>query len=144
MFKTALVPIDMDVEQSWRLALPVAEQFTANWGTKVHALSVIPSFGTSLVGSYFPKNFEGDMLSQARGRLDEIIDQNASDPGAVSRHIAHGTVYEEILAAAETLQADVIVMTSHRPELKDYLLGPNAARVMRHSNQSVFIIREEN
>jgi nucleotide-binding universal stress UspA family protein len=47
-----------------------------------------------------------------------------------------------VLATARKLDCDLIVMTSHRPELKDYLLGPNAARVMRHAKQSVFIVRE--
>ncbi len=30
--------------------------------------------------------------------------------------------------------AERIVIASHRPELRDYPLGPNAARVMRHAN----------
>lgn len=33
-------------------------------------------------------------------------------------------------------------MAAHRPALKDYLLGPNAARVVRHSNCSVLVVRD--
>ena len=33
-------------------------------------------------------------------------------------------------------------MASHRPELRDYLIGPNAARVMRHADASVLVVRE--
>jgi nucleotide-binding universal stress UspA family protein len=33
-------------------------------------------------------------------------------------------------------------MASHRPELSDYLLGPNAARIVRHAKQSVLVVRE--
>ena len=33
-------------------------------------------------------------------------------------------------------------MSANRPELKDYLLGPNAARVVRHSDVSVLVVRE--
>jgi nucleotide-binding universal stress UspA family protein len=51
----------------------------------------------------------------------------------VHPHVLHGKIYDEILRAADKLGVDVIVMGSHRPELKDYLLGPNAARVMRHA-----------
>jgi nucleotide-binding universal stress UspA family protein len=36
----------------------------------------------------------------------------------------------------------VIVLASHRPELKDYLLGPNAARVVRHAKCSVLVVRD--
>lgn len=55
--------------------------------------------------------------------------------------VANGTVYEEILKAAKETKCDFIVMASHRPELKDYLLGPNAARVVRHAECSVLVIR---
>ena len=55
--------------------------------------------------------------------------------------MATGTAYEEILTTARSFGADLIVMASHRPELKDYLLGPNAARVVRHSDVSVLVVR---
>ncbi len=56
-------------------------------------------------------------------------------------HVAHGTIYDEIMKAADKLDCDLILMGSHRPELKDYLLGPNAVRIVRHANQSVFVVR---
>ena len=42
---------------------------------------------------------------------------------------------------SEAIKADLIVMGSHRPELRDYLLGPNAARVVRHAPCSVVVVR---
>jgi nucleotide-binding universal stress UspA family protein len=58
------------------------------------------------------------------------------------RIVAEGTIYQEILTAAQIIQADLIVMGSHHLELKDYLLGPNAAKVMRHAACSVMVVRE--
>ncbi len=49
---------------------------------------------------------------------------------------------EKILKAVEETGCDLIVMASHRPALKDYLLGPNAARVVRHANCSVLVVRD--
>ncbi len=49
--------------------------------------------------------------------------------------------YREIMAFADETGCDLIVMTSHRPELSDYLLSPNAARVVRHARQSVLVVR---
>jgi nucleotide-binding universal stress UspA family protein len=65
-------------------------------------------------------------------------------PDAVptQRIIAEGKIYREILKAAQTVPADLIVMGSHHPELKDYLLGPNAAKVMRHADCSVLVVRD--
>jgi nucleotide-binding universal stress UspA family protein len=51
-----------------------------------------------------------------------------------------GNVYEEILKLADEIACDLIVMASHWPELKDYFLGPNAARVVRHANCSVLVV----
>jgi hypothetical protein len=48
----------------------------------------------------------------------------------------------EILEAAEEAEADLIVVGSHRPAMKDYLLGTNASRVMRHARCSVLVARE--
>jgi nucleotide-binding universal stress UspA family protein len=56
-------------------------------------------------------------------------------------HVVHGTVYEEILRLADDIGADLIVMASHRPALKDFLIGPNAARVVRHADISVLVVR---
>ena len=58
------------------------------------------------------------------------------------RHIvAVGSVYEEVMKAASLGGADLIVIGAHRPDFKDYLLGPNASRVVRHSDCSVFVVR---
>jgi nucleotide-binding universal stress UspA family protein len=55
--------------------------------------------------------------------------------------VAQGTIYHEIIQTAERLGADLIIMASHRPGLADYLLGPNAARVVRHFKGSVLVVR---
>ena len=142
MFKTILVPIDVDQESSWTRALPVAEQLAKDYGAALHAISVVPTMGMSIVGSFFPPDFEKKALAAAQTKLDDVLTKAAGQSGAIATHVAHGTIYEEVLGAAERLGCDLIVMTSHRPELKDYLIGPNAARVMRHAKQSVFIVRE--
>jgi nucleotide-binding universal stress UspA family protein len=49
--------------------------------------------------------------------------------------------YQEILKTAEAIQADLIVMGSHRPELSDYLLGSNTEKVVRHARCSVMVVR---
>ncbi len=141
MFKRILVPVDVDQESSWARALSVGEQLASDYGAELHVMTVVPAMGMSVVGSFFPPDFEAKALAKADERLREVVGQRATSAEAANCHVAHGTIYEEILSLADKLQCDVIVMTSHRPELKDYLLGPNAARVMRHAKQSVFVVR---
>jgi universal stress protein F len=52
-----------------------------------------------------------------------------------------GTVYDQIIKTANALSVDCIIVGAHGPSLKDYLIGPNAARVARHAAQSVFVVR---
>jgi nucleotide-binding universal stress UspA family protein len=42
---------------------------------------------------------------------------------------------------AEEKGADLIIIASHRPGLKDYFLGSTAAKVVRHAKCSVLVIR---
>lgn len=142
MFKKILVPVDIDQESSWTLALPAAERMAADYGAELHVIVVLPTMGMSVVGSFFPPDFENKALASAREALTDIVTKNATSPDTIKIHVAHGTIYEEIIEAANKLGSDLIVMASHRPELKDYLLGPNAARVVRHAKQSVFVVRD--
>jgi universal stress protein F len=58
------------------------------------------------------------------------------------RHvIAFGKTYEQVLNAANKAQSDLIVVGAHKPDFADYLLGPNAARIVRHSKCSVHVVR---
>ena len=56
--------------------------------------------------------------------------------------VREGSIYAEILSASRELGVDLIVMASHRPEMKDYLIGSNAARVVRHAPCSVMVVRD--
>ena len=141
MYKRILLPIDLDQESSWREALPVAVEYCLIFGARLELMTVVPDFGTGLIGSYFPAGFEEKAVGEARDRLETLAREKVSGNIKVNCRVAQGPVYEEIIACARDVKADLIVMASHRPELKDYLLGPNAARVVRHSDISVLVVR---
>ena len=50
--------------------------------------------------------------------------------------------YAEILGVAEEAGPDLIVVGSHRPGMRDYLLGTKASRVVRHASSSVLGARD--
>ena len=142
MFKTVLLPIDLSAPSSWEKALPAALRLCQpEDGGVLHVLSVVPDFGMSVVGSYFEPGFEEKAMHKVGEDLSDWVRQNVPDGTEVHPHVTHGRVYDQIIAAADRLSVDAIVMGSHRPELTDDLLGPNAARVVRHANQSVFVVR---
>ena len=142
MYKSILIPIDLSEESSWRKAVPAAVTLAKTFGTDIHVVSVVPDFGKSIVGGYFPEGYEAETLKKAQEMLKAFLQQNIPSEITCNGHITHGTIYEEINKTADKLGCDLIVLASHRPELKDYLLGPNAARVVRHAGQSVLVVRE--
>jgi len=142
MYATILCPVDLSDPHSWDKALPTAVELAGAFGATLHVMTVVPSFGLPIVGQYFPEGFEARMRAEAARHLEEFCAANLPDDLAAKRIVAEGKIYQEILRAAESIKADLIVMGSHRPELSDYLLGPNAARVVRHAPCSVMVVRE--
>ncbi len=141
MYKTILVPIDLDQESSWQKALPIAVEHSKIFGAHLHAMTVLPDFGSGVVGSYFPPDFVEKATAEVRQKLEALVRSKVPSDLDVACHVAQGTVYQEILRLAGDIGADLVVMASHRPELKDYLIGPNAARVVRHADISVLVVR---
>ncbi|WP_029057091.1 universal stress protein [Stappia stellulata] len=141
LFKHVLACVDLgDVASSRQVVLAAREIMSPE--SVLHIFTAVPDFGRSIVGSFFPDDFETTAIDKTREELHGFIDEQVPDGIRVQAVIGHGNIYEEIIEAAEKVQADLIVIGSHRPELKDYLLGPNAARVVRHAPVSVLVVRK--
>lgn len=141
MYQRILLPVDLGHPESVQKAVPVAARLAETFGASLHVMTVVPDYGMSIVGQFFPKPHEGEMLAEAQKLLHAFTEKHL--PGRKVQHvIAHGSVYQEILHMAEEIGIDLIVLASHRPGLEDYLLGPNAARVVRHGRCSVLVVRD--
>lgn len=139
---------DLDHESSW--ALPVAVEQARLANATVHVMTVVPRIAAGLDWRYAIRGETGGTLEHdlkelqkaAKKRLSELMTQYVP-PELQGQVLAlHGTIYHEIVQAADRLGANFIVMASRRPSLKDYLLGPNTARGARHAHCSVHIVRE--
>jgi len=141
VFKDILLAIDLNDEGSWTKALPVALDFVGASGGTLHVMTVVPDFGMSIVGQFFPKGFEQGVGEKVLAALKGFVKAHVPD-GVKTQHIVgEGSVYEVVLNMAEKINADMIVVTSGRDDLKDFLLGPNAARIVRHAKCSVTVVR---
>ncbi|NBB82211.1 MAG: universal stress protein [Alphaproteobacteria bacterium] len=141
MYTDILIPVDLGDDASWQTALPAAVEYARAFGATLHVMTVVPDFGMSIVGSFFPDDYEEKALAKASDRLHAFVAEQVPAAVPVQHIVGHGSIYAEILRVAREIGADLIVMGSHRPELKDYLLGPNAARVVRHAETSVLVVR---
>ena len=141
MFDKILVPVDLNQKSSWEKALPVAISMAQQNNAELVVMSVVPNYGSSLVGSFFPPDYSEKVLQDAEAELAKLVASEVPADIETSSHVIFGTIYKRILKTADAVGASLIVLASHRPEMQDYLLGPNAARVVRHATQSVFVVR---
>ena len=142
MYKNILLAIDLSDEASCRKPLLSAVELARTFGARLHVLTVVREVEAILQAKTAPLGY--DLITEdLESRIAALIRRvNASDlkPDILVTHGA--TVYAEILGTAEEAEADLIVVGSHRPAMKDYLLGTNAARVVRHARCSVLVARE--
>ncbi len=143
MYKDILLPVDLNAESSWKQALPTAIEFCRKFGSRLHVITVVPDFGMSIVSTYFPEGYKDKILKEVSGQLNAFVKQHVPEGIEAQPIVGYGTAYEEILNTARRLDVDIIIMASHRPQLKDYMISPNAARVMRHARRTVMIVREK-
>lgn len=140
MFKTILVAIDLEHGDHNRRILGAAQDIANANGADVHLLNVVAA-APAIVSQFLHENYEQMASGEAKQALADLESEVDLKTGNVASLIRFGTVYEEVIAAAQTVGADLIVTGSHKPDVYDYLLGSNASRVVRHAACSVLVIR---
>ena len=143
MSRSVLCAVDISNKGKDDTVLKAAKRLADLDGAQLDVVTVIPDFGKSLVAGFFDKSHHEDAVKTAKAALqDQIVESLGADADASVRHvIATGSAYEEILRVAEETDCGLIVIGAHKPDFSDYLLGPNAARVVRHSTCSVHVVR---
>ena len=75
-------------------------------------------------------------------QLDKLIVQYIPVDIKVEKFVGRGHIYDEIINYANNVNADLLIVPSIRPQLKDYMLGPNVSKIVRHAKISVLVVRE--
>lgn len=140
MFKTVLVPVDVAHPDEARRILAAAKTLTAAWDCELHVMTVVPDVGMAIVGSFLNKAQEDESLAAAKAELHAAVDDAGIAP--TKFYIKAGKIYDRIISTANEIDADLILISAHSPDLEDYLLGSNAARIVRHSKKSVLVLRD--
>ena len=140
MYKQILAAVDMDDSNSARKIIRIAADIANVYSARLHVLSVIGA-AQAVVSQYLPEGYEKMAMKRIEQDLATLVASVGLDQGEVTSSARFGDIYREILAYAEKSDVDMIVIGSHRPQATDFLLGTNAARVVRHSPCSVFVVR---
>ena len=142
MYKNILLAIDLDDEASCRKPLLSAVELARKFGARLHVLTVVREVEAMLQARAATLAYEV-IASDLENRMAALIRRASASDLEPNILITHGaSIYAEILGVVEEAGADLIVVGSHRPAMRDYLLGTNASRVVRHASCSVLVARD--
>lgn len=142
MFKNIIIPIDLSDKKSSKVVFPPALNFANAFGSKLYLVHIMPDFGMKVMEDYLPRNWMKDQKHKYELLFQELIHQYIPTGIKVEFMIGRGAIYDEVINFSETINADLIMLSAVRPQLKDYMLGPNASKIVRHSAISVMVIRD--
>ena len=141
MFQNILVAIELDHDAQNDELLRVASDIASFDGAKVNLLNVIAA-APAVVSQFLPESFEKMAFEKIEKDLTAQASKIKLADGAATVSVRFGDVYQEILAHANKIGADLVIVASHKPDVADYLLGSTAARIVRHATCSTLVVRQ--
>jgi nucleotide-binding universal stress UspA family protein len=116
--------------------IDLATQHAAE-GAKIILLNVVEDI-PNWAAVELPADLLDKSLESSQAELKAIANAAGMKVQVIVRT---GHSYNTILEVAKEKNADLIIIASHRPGLQDYFLGSTAAKVVRHANCSVLVVR---
>ena len=136
MYRKIVVPVEMGQLDKGEKILRKAMALLDEGGSLV-LLNVAENIPGSLTID-LPANFIEQTVADSEERLKALA-QSVGAPAEIMVRV--GSPAREIMAVADEVGADLVIIASHRPNFSNYLLGSTADRVVRHATCSVLVDR---
>ncbi|WP_416065735.1 universal stress protein [Rhizobium sp. ZK1] len=136
MYKKIIVPVEIGGIEKGEKIFRKAAKLLDNGG-EIILLNVIEDIPT-YVAVELPGNIVEDAMKEGRDRLNELVAKTGI-PATVE--VRNGPPANSIIAAAESHDADLVMIASHIPDIYNYFIGATADRVVRHAKCSVLVDR---
>ena len=144
MYKHILVPIDLNEKGFADKAVEIAVWHAKNANAELHLLKVLPGVHMSMVATYFPKDAAHQMKLDVKKQLNEFAETHITENVSYHTYVAEGKPYATILKYAAKLNADLIVMPSHKRSGVDrVVLGSVANKVVHNSPVNVLVVKPQ-
>lgn len=140
MIETILVAVDLEDTALTERMLAVTSDFARLKGAEVTLIHVAIDLPPA-AAIQLPADYQARTSSTISKQLGHLVGNLNLPAGSAQVAVRFGSIYREILAQAKEDKSDLIIIGCHKPDLADFLLGPNAARVVRHASCSVFVVR---
>ena len=136
--------IAVDGSPSSTEALEFALDLAGEEEAEAIVVHVISAFGSVMAGGYAvpPAALTHEITEDDRAPLDAAVDLAAAKDLAITTELRRGSTVTEIVAFADEMDADLIVIGSRgHGALTTALLGSISLGVLRHTTRPVLIVR---
>jgi nucleotide-binding universal stress UspA family protein len=140
MYNKILVPVDLADTDLAKPAINTAVEMAQSSNGSVRLVNVL-AMTPVMLAEYVPPDFDVQQRKSAEEALSIIARECGLDAARVSATVRQGGIYHEVLEEAKSFNANLIVMSSHRPAMRTYFLGSNAGHVVRYAKCSVLVVR---
>jgi nucleotide-binding universal stress UspA family protein len=142
VYRRILVPIDLSDVELAKPAIASAAMMANESNGFIRLINVLP-VTPAMLAEYVPPDFDAQQRASAEEAIAIVARETGLAPSKVSAVVRQGNVDREILDEAKSMNADLIVMSSHRTGLRTYFLGSNAGHVVRYATCSVLVVRQQ-
>lgn len=140
MYKKILVAVDLSEQDVAQPALAAAVELANLTKGEVRLVYVRHRLPNSPIG-VIAADLIADQEAYFGGEMKTLMAKVDFPADRLSSANLVGTVYAEILHEAKDWGADLIVVSAHTPSMATYLLGSNAAKIVRHADCTTLIVR---
>jgi nucleotide-binding universal stress UspA family protein len=140
MFKRILVPVDIADPDFAKAAIDTALAMARVSQGSLRLINVL-AMTPVMLAEYVPPDFDVQQRKTAEDGLAALARECGLEGSRISTVVRQGGIYHEVIEEAKEMPADLIVMSSHRPDMRSYFLGSNAGHVVRYANCSVLVVR---
>lgn len=141
MYKKILVPVDLADVDIAQPALDRAVALAKSSDAELRLLNVLSMIPAAYL-DYMPSNYDTQERSRTEADIKKMAESTGLPASRTSTVVRLGAIYHEVLGEAQDWGADLIVVGSHDPSFATYLIGSNAANVVRHAHCSVLVVRQ--
>jgi len=141
-FRTLLVPLDGSAVAP--VVFLTAVEIAKRLGARIHLLRVVtidPVFPPA--AHVIPDGLEPRLIACAQAELESWM-ASVIDVDFGPAQVLLGDPWRKILEAAKKMDADLIVVGSHRYHGVDRILGTVASRVVNHADRDVLVVHRRN
>lgn len=143
-FKVERILVPTDFSETANLAINHAIDLARRFGAELSLVHVLEA--GAYQGIFSPsKKTEYNELEDAQIHLQNEAQKLEKESGInISQEVVSGRIYEEIVKAAEEIEADLIVMGTHGSSgWEEFFVGSNAFKVVTQTSVPVLSIQEQ-